>query len=89
SVTQSMVNEMPCHQMKRVIVDGNQMSDREHLSCKAHCASICASMCALTVASAAVPSGFLLTSHQTIDLYSQHYISIAQPRLQRPPITFI
>ena len=83
-----VVKNMPCHDS----MNGNVQDTKKHSeksTCKTSCAALCASLGTtvalpsnVTAASSLAPSALVHFSHQT-------YISITQPNLQRPPISFI
>ncbi len=84
AIKQSL-NAMPCHQS----VTNTESETSDKSPCKASCASVCANMCAMTVLSVAIQSGFALNLTQLFSFNNLPYVSITQPNLQRPPITFI
>jgi hypothetical protein len=96
AVNQS-VGAMPCHQPMTNITNADETnldetmhSDNQGSPCKASCASVCANMCAMiAMPPASIQSTFVLNLTQDFDFNSQPYVSITQPNLQRPPISFI
>ena len=82
------VEAMPCHQMTSQVTSSADQADDEMQSqvCKARCATLCASMHALTVN---ILTDLPKSLSTAIDAYPVSYTSIAQQRLQRPPIFFI
>ncbi len=78
---------MPCHQVASQISNAGQTGDESQSQvCKARCATMCASMHALTMN---IQTDLPKNLSTAIDAYPVSYTSIAQQRLQRPPIFFI
>lgn len=78
---------MPCHQVASRVSNADQASDEvQSQVCKARCATLCASMHAITVD---IQTDLPKNLSTAIDAYPVSYTSIAQQRLQRPPISFI
>jgi hypothetical protein len=83
SAEQAMQN-MPCHD--------NMNSNAQHgekNTCKTSCATLCASLSTMTALPSNPQAATFLVSAQTVNFPQQVYVSITQPNLQRPPISFI
>ncbi len=74
------MQDMPCH---------DEMKQGKKNTCKTHCAALCASLSAMTALPSVTPATTFVVSTQTVSLPQQVYVSITQPNLQRPPISFI
>lgn len=82
------MKNMPCHDN----VDGSAHHAKKHSeksTCKTSCATLCASLSAMTALPSMTPATVYLVSTQAVNLPQQAYVSITQPNLQRPPISFI
>jgi len=78
---------MPCHQAVNQVSSADQASDEmQSQVCKARCATLCASMHALTMN---IQTDLPKNVSTAIEAYPVSYSSIAQQRLQRPPISLI
>ncbi len=95
-VVNQSINAMPCHQPMTNLTNVDQASahetmhsDGQESPCKASCASVCANMCAMIGLPAAIQSSFALNLSQLFNFNNLPYVSITQPNLQRPPISFI
>lgn len=71
---------MPCH---------DDMIQGKKNTCKTHCAALCASLNAMTALPSMTPATTFLVSTQAVNFPQQVYVSVTQPNLQRPPISFI
>jgi hypothetical protein len=84
---QQEIKNMPCHDN----MHSNMQYTEKHTeknTCKIICASLCASLSAMTALPSTAAATFL-PSTQAIINPQQIYVSITQPSLQRPPISFI
>ncbi len=82
------MHDMPCHDS----MNNNKLHTEKHSennSCKTSCAVLCASLNAMTALPSITPNATFLPSTQAIINPQQVYVSITQPSLQRPPISFI
>jgi hypothetical protein len=82
------VHDMPCHDS----MNHNKQHAEKHSEknlCKTSCAVLCASLNAMTALPSTAPATTFLVTAQTINIPQQVYVSITQPSLQRPPISFI
>lgn len=88
SSAQQAMQNMPCHE--GMTSEANkQMPEKQQGSCKTVCAALCASANAMTALPSSPPAATFLVSAQTVNFPQQVYVSITQPNLQRPPISFI
>ena len=86
------LQKMPCH--KNMTSEANmqvpeKQQDPSKNACKTSCATLCASLSAMTALPSNPPAATFLVSAQTGNFPQQVYVSITQPNLQRPPISFI
>ncbi|HSI24359.1 MAG TPA: hypothetical protein VK952_01940 [Methylotenera sp.] len=82
------LHDMPCHDS----MDNNKQHAKKHGEnnpCKTSCAVLCASLNAMTALPSTAPATTFLVTAQTVNIPQQIYVSITQPSLQRPPISFI
>lgn len=85
-----LTSTMPCHQhMAMKDAHPSESKAEPTSSCKSSCASLCVNLCALTAMLVQLNTSFALDLTQVFDFNRQLYVSISQPNLQRPPITFI
>ena len=77
----------PCHQHMAGVI--NTPTCKHKSACKTNCATLCASLSGLTALPADVKPMPLLVTASSLISDTQTYVSIAQPNLQRPPISFI
>jgi hypothetical protein len=92
SIAQQVMQGMSCHDDTS---SGAQLTEKhsgkhgEEDTCKTNCAALCASLNAMTVLTGMKSDTAFLISSQAVNLPQQVYVSITQPSLQRPPISFI
>lgn len=82
------MQDTPCHDS----MNNNKQHTEKHSEnnpCKTSCAVLCASLNTMTVLPSTTPATTFLVTVQTINIPQQVYVSITQPSLQRPPISFI
>jgi hypothetical protein len=82
------MQNMPCHKHMASVINTKDSCKHKN-TCKTNCATLCASLSGLT----ALPSDLrpvpLRATSNALDCYTQAYVSITLPNLQRPPISFI
>ncbi len=91
STEQQVMHNMPCHDdMDSNAQPAEKRSDKhgEQSTCKTSCATLCASLNAMTALTSMKPATTFLASSGLVHFPQQSYVSITQPNLQRPPISF-
>jgi hypothetical protein len=81
------MHHMPCHKHMANVADTQSCKHKN--ACKANCAALCASLSGPTALPNDVKPIALLVTSTALVGYTQTYVSITQPNLQRPPISFI
>lgn len=79
------MQNMPCHED----MASEHAAEKRQNFCKTVCASLCASLSAMTALPSNPTATTFLVLTQVVNFPQQAYVSITQPNLQRPPISFI
>lgn len=82
------MHNMPCHDSMISKAQHIEKHDEKTVR-KTSCATLCASLNAMTALASMKPATTFLASSALVHFPQQSYVSITQPNLQRPPISFI
>ena len=90
STAQQVMHNMPCHDGMSNVQHSEESGEKHNgkNTGKAHCATVCASLNGMTALPSMTPTTPFLVTAQTVNIQQQVYVSITQPSLQRPPISF-
>jgi hypothetical protein len=89
---QQAMERMSCHDgmdSSAQLIEKHTGEHGEEHTCKTSCAALCASLNVMTVLMSMKSDTTFLVSSQAVNLPQPVYVSITQPNLQRPPISFI